>query len=131
LLPGPAHSIGITSLLLALALPCPDVAGESGLAQWAHGSIVVPSISHCGRAAIRTPTFNDLPGGEQTEFLVICAVAKLVPEEFNVSFADEIVGDVDVEPQLRSVFFSLARSRAHMLAAAKYLGPCNSRKTFR
>ncbi|MDB5830339.1 MAG: hypothetical protein JWR14_169 [Caballeronia sp.] len=89
---------------------------------------VVPSSNHRGRAAMRTPTFHDLPTGEQTEFLVICAVAKLVPEEFNVSFADKIAGDVDVEPLLRSVFFNLARSRAHMLAATKYLGPCNSRK---
>jgi hypothetical protein len=50
-----------------------------------------------------TRTFDDLPDGEQNEFLDICAQAKLVPEDFNVSFTDEIAGDIGVEPRLRSV----------------------------
>jgi hypothetical protein len=50
-----------------------------------------------------TQTFDDLPDSEQDEFLDICAQAKLVPEDFNVSFTDEIAGDIGVEPRLRSI----------------------------
>jgi hypothetical protein len=50
-----------------------------------------------------TRTFDDLPNSEQDEFRDICVQAKLVPEDFNVSFTDEIVGDIGVEPRLRSV----------------------------
>jgi hypothetical protein len=60
-----------------------------------------------------TRTFDDLPDGEQTEFLDICAQAKLVPEDFNVSYTDEIAGDDGVEPHLRSVlvlFGSITRA---------------------
>jgi hypothetical protein len=60
-----------------------------------------------------TRTFDDLPDGEQAEFLDICAAAKLAPDEFNVSFTDEIAGDIDVEPHLRSVlvqFGSITRA---------------------
>jgi hypothetical protein len=45
-----------------------------------------------------TRTFDDLPDGEQTEFLDICAETKLVPEDFNVSYTDEIAGDHGVNP---------------------------------
>jgi hypothetical protein len=60
-----------------------------------------------------TRTFDNLPDGEQNEFLNICAQAKLVPEDFNVSFTDEIAGDIGVEPCLRSVlvqFGSITRA---------------------
>lgn len=60
-----------------------------------------------------TKTFDDLPESEQTEFLDICAEAELVPEDFNVSFTDEIAGDVGIEPHLRSVlvqFGSITRA---------------------
>jgi hypothetical protein len=50
-----------------------------------------------------TRTFDDLPNSEQDEFRDICVQAKLVPEDFNVSFTDEIAGDTGVEPPLRSV----------------------------
>jgi hypothetical protein len=60
-----------------------------------------------------TRTFDDLPDGEQAEFLDICAAAKLAPDEFNVSFTNEIAGDIGVEPHLRSVlvqFGSITRA---------------------
>jgi hypothetical protein len=57
-----------------------------------------------------TRTFDDLPDSEQDEFLDICAQAKLVPEDFNVSF-------------------NSARSRGPMMVATRSLGPFNSRKT--
>jgi hypothetical protein len=60
-----------------------------------------------------TRTFDDLPNREQDEFRDICVQAKLVPEDFNVSFTDEIAGDIGVEPRLRSVlvqFGSITRA---------------------
>ncbi len=58
-------------------------------------------------------TFDDLPDSELTEFLDICADAKLLPGHFNVSVTEEIAGDVGVEPHLRSVlvqFGSITRA---------------------
>lgn len=62
---------------------------------------------------LRARTFDDLPDREQDQFLDICAQAKLVPEDFNVSFTDEIAGDTGVEPRLRSIlvqFGSITRA---------------------
>ncbi|OTP69471.1 hypothetical protein [Caballeronia sordidicola] len=50
-----------------------------------------------------TMTFDDLPAAEQDEFYAICDEADLDPEDFNVSFTEEIAGDAEVRTCGRSV----------------------------
>ena len=50
-----------------------------------------------------TKTFDELPESEQKSFLSACHDAHLVPEAFNVSFAEETAGEEGVEPYDRSV----------------------------
>lgn len=40
-----------------------------------------------------TMTFEELPAEEQDDFYAICDDADLDPEDFNVSFSEEIAGD--------------------------------------
>ena len=63
-----------------------------------------------------TRTFEDLPAAEQDEFYAICDRADLDPENFNVSFTDEIAGDSEVRTCGRSVVVqlgSIARAYEH------------------
>jgi hypothetical protein len=57
-----------------------------------------------------TKTFDDLPEAEQADFLDICAEAGIAPEEFNVSFTQEIAGDYDVKTCGRSIVVQLGNT---------------------
>ncbi|OTP80611.1 hypothetical protein [Caballeronia sordidicola] len=63
-----------------------------------------------------TMTFEDLPAQEQDEFYAICDEADLDPEDFNVSFTNEIAGDDEARTSGRSVVVqlgSIARAYEH------------------
>ena len=47
--------------------------------------------------------YDDLPETEQADFLDICTEGGIAPEEFNVSFAQEIAGDREIKTCGRSI----------------------------
>ena len=56
-----------------------------------------------------TMTFEDLPAQEQDNFYAICDEADLDPEDFNVSFTDEIAGDSESPTSGRAVIVQFGR----------------------